>query len=89
VEVLKRFIGAVRRKRGELWRDRSMILHHDHAPAHYSLCVSQILTGIGISAMDHLPYSAKLAQADFWLFPKLKCAERKAFFGHLEHLRKK
>jgi hypothetical protein len=34
--------------------------------------VSQILTGKGISAMDHLPYSPELAPADFWLFPKLK-----------------
>jgi hypothetical protein len=45
VEVLKRNIDAVRRKRGELWRDRSLILHHDKAPTHSCLRVSQVLTG--------------------------------------------
>jgi hypothetical protein len=34
VEVLKRLIDAVRQKRGMLWGDRSLILHHDNAPAH-------------------------------------------------------
>jgi histone-lysine N-methyltransferase SETMAR len=72
VELLKRLIDAVRRKRGELWRDRSLILHHDIAPAHSSLRVPQFLAGKGISAMDHPPYSPDLAPADFWLFPKLK-----------------
>jgi hypothetical protein len=69
VEVLKRLIGAMRRKRGELWRDRSLILHHDNAPANSSLRVSQFSAGKGISSMDHLPYSPDLAPADFWLFP--------------------
>jgi hypothetical protein len=32
--VLKRLNDAVRHKRGELWRDRSLILHHDNVPAH-------------------------------------------------------
>jgi hypothetical protein len=36
VEALKRLIDAVRRKRGQLWRDRSLILHHDNAPEHSS-----------------------------------------------------
>jgi hypothetical protein len=40
VEVLKRLIGAMRRKRGGLWRDRSLILHHDTAPAQSALRVS-------------------------------------------------
>jgi hypothetical protein len=44
VEVLKRFIDAVRRKRGELWRDRSLILH-DNAPSYSALRVSQFLAG--------------------------------------------
>jgi histone-lysine N-methyltransferase SETMAR len=78
VKVLKRLIDAVRRKRGELWRDRSYIFRHDNASEHSSLQVSQFLTGKGISAMDHPPYSPDLAPADFWLFLKLKeCAERK------------
>jgi transposase InsO family protein len=57
VEVLKRFIDAVRRGRAELWKERSLILHHDNAPAHSSLRVSQFLAEKDISAMDHAPYS--------------------------------
>jgi histone-lysine N-methyltransferase SETMAR len=80
VECLKRLVDAVRRKRGELCRDRSLILHHDNALANYSLRGLQFLPGEGISAMDHSLYSPDLAPADFWLFPELKgCAERKAF----------
>jgi transposase len=72
VEVLKRLIDAVGRKRGDLWRDHSLILHHDNAPSNSSFRVSQILAGKGISVMDHAPYSPDLAPAPFWLFPKLK-----------------
>jgi hypothetical protein len=45
VEALKQLISAVRRKRGELWRDCSLILHHDNAPTHSWLRVSQFLAG--------------------------------------------
>jgi hypothetical protein len=62
----------VRRKRGDLWRDRSLIFHHENAPAYSSLRVSQSLSGKGISAMDHPSHSADLAPDDFWLFPELK-----------------
>jgi hypothetical protein len=34
LEVLKRLIDAVRCKQGELWRDRSLLLHHDNVSAH-------------------------------------------------------
>jgi hypothetical protein len=86
VEVLRRLVVAVRSKRGELWRDRSLILHHDNAPAHSSLRVSQFLAGKGISGTDHPPYSPDLATADFWLFSELKgCAESKAFLGPRGH----
>jgi histone-lysine N-methyltransferase SETMAR len=72
VEMLKRLIDAMRSKRGELWRDHSLNLHHNNAPAHSSLKVLQILVGKGISAMDHLPYSFDSAPTDFWLFPELR-----------------
>jgi hypothetical protein len=82
VEVLKRLIDAVRRKRGELWIGRSLILHHDNAPTYSSLQGPQSLAGKGISSMDHSPYSLDLAPAGFWLFPKLRgCAERKTLLG--------
>jgi hypothetical protein len=34
VKVMKRFIDVVSHKQGELWRDCSLILHHNNAPAH-------------------------------------------------------
>jgi hypothetical protein len=55
MEVLKRLIDAVRNKRGEKWKDRLLILHHN-VPAHSLLRVWQFLAGKGISTMDHLPY---------------------------------
>jgi hypothetical protein len=45
VVVLRRLFGAVRRMRGELWRDRSLILHHDNVSAYSSLWVPRILAG--------------------------------------------
>jgi hypothetical protein len=67
---LKRLVYAMRSKWGELWRDHSLILHHDNALVHYLFQVSQFLAREGISAMDHP--SLDLAPADFWMFPKFK-----------------
>jgi hypothetical protein len=86
VEVLKRLV-AVRLKRGELWRDRSLILQHDNAPAHSSFQVSQFLAGKGISAMDHPPYSPDLVPADFWLSPKLKSVVKEKRFSDVEEFK--
>jgi transposase InsO family protein len=75
VQVLKRHIDTVRRKRGELWRDHSLILHHNNKSAYSSLRVLQSLAGNGISTMDHPPFSADLA-------PELKrVLKRKRFSG--------
>jgi hypothetical protein len=71
VELLKSLIDAVKGKRGELWKDRSFILHHDNAPAYSSFRKSQFLAGRNISATDHPPYSPDLASAGFWLFRNL------------------
>jgi hypothetical protein len=72
VEVLKRLIDAGRSKPGELWRDRSLILHHNNAPVCSSLPASQRLAGNVISAADHPPYCPHLAPADVSLSPELK-----------------
>jgi hypothetical protein len=68
----KRHSDAVRRKRGELWGVRSLILHQDNAQTHPTLRVSQFLAGKGISGMDHPQYSPELALPDFWLFSELR-----------------
>jgi histone-lysine N-methyltransferase SETMAR len=72
VEVLKRHIDAVRRQRRELWRYKSLFLHHDNSPARSTFRVSQFSAGKGISATDHPPYSPNLAPTDFSLSPKLE-----------------
>lgn len=72
VQVLRRLREDVRRKRPELWKNKSWVLHHDNAPSHSSLLVSQFLAGNEIAVLPHPPYSPDLAPADFFLFPKLK-----------------
>jgi hypothetical protein len=64
-----------------------LILHHNNAPAHSSLQVSQFLAGKGISAMNHLPYSLDLAPAGFWLFPKLKSVLQGKRFLNVEDIK--
>jgi histone-lysine N-methyltransferase SETMAR len=73
--------------RGELWRDRSLILHHDKAPGHPSLRVLQFVAGKGISAMDHPLYSPDLAPADFWLFPELRSVLKAKRFSDVEDIK--
>jgi histone-lysine N-methyltransferase SETMAR len=87
VKVLDTRIVVVRRKRGELWRDRALILRHDNALAHSSLRASQFLTGKGISAMGHPPYSPDLAPADFCLLPELKRMLKGKCFSDVEDIK--
>jgi len=43
LEVLKRLLEKVRRKRPELFANNSWILHHDNAPAHTALSMREFL----------------------------------------------
>ncbi|GFX85027.1 protein GVQW3 [Trichonephila clavipes] len=43
VEVLKRLVNAIRRKRPQLWESGDWLLHDDNAPAHTSNLVQQYL----------------------------------------------
>ena len=47
-------------------------IHHDNAPVHNSILVTDYLTKMGIKTVHHPPYSPDLAPCDFWLFPKLR-----------------
>ena len=71
-EVLARLRDAVRRKRAELWENRTGMLHHDDAPAHASLLILSYLAKHQPSVVPHPPYTPDLTPADFFLFPKLK-----------------
>jgi histone-lysine N-methyltransferase SETMAR len=81
---MKRLTDAARRKRAGLCRARLLIIHHDNAPAQSSFRVSQFLSGKGISAMDHPPYSPDLASADFCLFPNLKSVLKEKRFSDVD-----
>jgi hypothetical protein len=62
----------VRKKRPELWKKKSWILHADDAPAHNALAVKQFLANKCIPVLKLPPHSLDLAPCDFYLFPKLK-----------------
>ena len=54
------------------WRNNTMLLHHDNAPAHAALLTRRFLTANNMTVVSHPPYSPYLAPSDFFLFPKLK-----------------
>jgi hypothetical protein len=64
----------VRKKRPELWKKKSWILHQDNAAAHSALAVKQFLADKCILVLQHPFYSPDLAPCDFYLFPKVKSA---------------
>ena len=70
--TLKLLREAVRQKRTELWKNQSLILHHDNALAHISMLLREFLAKNKTIIMPQPPYSTDLAPADFSLFPKLQ-----------------
>ena len=47
LQVQRRLREAIRKKRPDLWKNNSWLLHHDNAPAHTSLLVREFLAKIG------------------------------------------
>jgi hypothetical protein len=72
MDVLKRLRESIRRKRSQLWRNNSWILHHDNAPSHASLLIRDFLAIHETTVLPQMPYSTDLAPADFFIFQKLK-----------------
>ncbi|UYV60152.1 hypothetical protein LAZ67_1000140 [Cordylochernes scorpioides] len=70
--VLRRLREAIRQKQPELWRRKSWILHHDNAPAHTALKISNFLQDNSTSVFPQPPYSPDLAPCDYFIFGKLK-----------------
>ena len=67
LEVLRRLIKSVRRKRPEKWRDGNWMLHHGNAPAHTSHLVQQFLAKHGTAQLQQPSYSPDLAPWDFFV----------------------
>ncbi|GAB1860480.1 Histone-lysine n-methyltransferase setmar-like protein [Camponotus japonicus] len=87
LEVMRRLREAIRKKRPNLWKDNSWLLHHDNAPAHTSLLVSSFLAKTNTIIMPQPPYSPDLAPCDFFLFPKLKRPMKGRRFATIEEIK--
>jgi hypothetical protein len=55
LEVLIKFHERMRKKRPELWKKKSWILHLDSVPAHNALTVKQFLADKYIPVLEHTP----------------------------------
>ena len=65
-EVLKRMRENVKHKRPGMWKNGDWLLHHDNAPAHTSLVVSEFLTKNNMTSVPHPAYSPNLAPCDLY-----------------------
>ena len=72
LQVQCRLREAIQKKRPDLWKNDSWLLHHDNAPAHTSLLVREFLAKNNTVTMPQPPYSPDMAPCDFFLFPKIK-----------------
>ena len=89
LEVMWRLQKAIRRKRTELWKNQSWILHYDNAPVHTSMLVREFLAKNKTVLMPQPPYSTDLAIADFFLFLKLKKAIKGKRFTTIAKIKEK
>ena len=87
LEVMRRLREAIRKKRPELWKNNSWLLHHDNAPAHSSLLVRNFLAKNNTVIMPQPPYSPDLAPCDFFLFPRLKRPMKGRRFATIEEIK--
>lgn len=77
-QVLERLRKRVNRVRPDI--ARNWILHHDNAPCHTALSVSQYLASKGIAVLQQPPYSPDMSPCDFFLFPRTKSVVKGTHF---------
>ena len=58
------------RRRPEIWKNGSWVLHQDNAPAHNTLPVKMFLTKHKITVLEHPLHSPDLAPCDFFYFQR-------------------
>jgi len=85
-EILAHLRDAVCRKSSELWENQTLTLHQNNTPAHTSLLIRSYLAKHQTSVLPHPPYSLDLAQAEFFLFPKLKTTLTGCHFQTIEEI---
>ena len=86
VKTLAKLKECIRRKRPELWKDRSFLLHHDNASPHTAGFTLEKLEEWKVKTLDHPPNSPDLAPCDFALFPKLKTYLRGRQFQNIRQV---
>jgi len=74
-EVLTNLHERVRR-RPDMWKNGSWVLHQDNVLAHNALSVKTFLTKHKITIMGHSPYSPDLAPCDFFISKHQVCIKR-------------
>ena len=88
-EVLTNLREWVRRRRPEMWKNGSWVLHHDNTPAHNALSVKTFLMKHKNTVLEHPPYSPDLAPCDFFLFLKIKSALKRTRFKSADAVKAK
>lgn len=86
------YLGILGRLRKRVMRVRPAIkdnwmLHHDNAPCHTALSITEFLTRKNIPVVPQPPYSPDLSPCDFFLFPKLKSYLKGHHFGTIENIK--
>ena len=84
---MRRFREAIRRKRLELWKSNSWLLHNDNAPAHSSFLVRNFLAKNNNVIMPQPPFPPDLSPCDFFLFPRLKRPMKGRRFATIEEIK--
>ena len=69
---MKRLREQIRRKRADLWKENSWILHYDNAPSHKAIIVNEFLVKNSTNIIEQSTYSPDMAPVDFFFFPKFK-----------------
>jgi hypothetical protein len=85
-DVWRRLRENVRRRRPELWREQTWLIHHDNAPSHTSVVTGQFLAKHKIIVIPHAPYSPDFAPCDFFLFQKMKLKLKVRRFDTIEEI---
>ena len=72
IDILRRLMEAVTRKRPEKWKTNNRFLLPDNAPAHRAVVFKDFLAQNNVTTLKHPPHSLDLAPANFYLSPRLK-----------------
>ena len=83
LERLRKRVARVRPDIKDTW-----MLHHDNAPCHTALSVTEFLARKSIPVVPQPPYSPDLSPCDFFLFPRLKSKLKGHHFETLENIKK-